>query len=80
MWGMLVLSESTFTLCLTLFILKLVDFYYHEYNIRELSTSLTLARYLQSKLMIFMLKTKDFYACTCSASQVYRMPYFPYAR
>jgi hypothetical protein len=56
MWELLVGSELTFTLYLTLFMLKLANFYYREYNALELSISLTLARYLRSKLRIFMLK------------------------
>jgi hypothetical protein len=43
------------------------DFYDHEYNAWELSTSLMLARYLRSNLNIFTLKSEDFYARTWSA-------------
>ena len=39
-------SESTFTLYLTLFTLRLEEFYDYEYKASELSTSPTLARYL----------------------------------
>jgi hypothetical protein len=62
--GQLVGSESTFTL----YMLKLEDFYDHEYNASELLTSLMLARYLWPKLRMFMLKVEDFYARTCSVS------------
>jgi hypothetical protein len=47
-------SESTFTLYLTLFILKLEHFYDHEYNTSKLSTS-----HVGS---IFTVKTENFYA------------------
>lgn len=63
-WGLLIESESTFTLYLTIFMVKLEDFYDHEYNARKLSTSFMLARYLRSKLNIFTLKSEDFYART----------------
>jgi hypothetical protein len=33
---------------LTLFVLKLEDFYHHEYNVSGLSTSLMLDQYLSS--------------------------------
>jgi hypothetical protein len=44
--GLLVESESTFTLYLTLFTFKLEDFYDYEYKVSELSSSLMLALYL----------------------------------
>jgi hypothetical protein len=40
--GLLVRSESPFTLYLTPFLLKFKDFYDHKYNTSELSMSLTL--------------------------------------
>jgi hypothetical protein len=46
---------------------KLYDFCDHKYNTTELSTSLTLALFLQSKLRIFTLITEDFYAQTWMA-------------
>jgi hypothetical protein len=57
---MLVGSESTFTLYLSLFMLKFENFYEHKYNALVLSTSLTLAWYLRSKLGSFTLETEDF--------------------
>jgi hypothetical protein len=59
--GPLVRSESTFMLYLTLFMLKLEDFYDQEYNTSELSTSITLAPYLWSILRILMLKNEEYY-------------------
>jgi hypothetical protein len=53
-FGLLVGSESTFTLYLTLVMLKLEDFYIHEYNTSELLTSLTLVWRLWSKLRTFL--------------------------
>jgi hypothetical protein len=41
--------------------LKIENFFDHEYNASELSASLMLARYLRSKLRIFTLKTEEIY-------------------
>jgi hypothetical protein len=60
MWGLLVGCESTFIIYITLFTLKLENFYDHEYNTSKLLTSLTLSRYLRSKQRIFTLETEDF--------------------
>jgi hypothetical protein len=45
-------TESTFTLYLTLFTLRLEEFYDYEYKASELSMSLTFASYLRSKFSI----------------------------
>lgn len=70
-------SESTFTLYVTLFMLKFGDFYDHVYNTSEISTSLTLAWYLLSKLGIFTIKSDNFYARTWSASTSILHAVFP---
>lgn len=72
---LLVGSESKFTLYLTLFTLKFEDFYDHEYNTLELSTS-----HVRS---IFVVKTDDFYLKLKNfmleprvRPLVYHMPYY----
>jgi hypothetical protein len=45
--GLIVGSESIFMLYLTLFMLKLEDFYDHEYNASELLMFLLLSWYLR---------------------------------
>jgi hypothetical protein len=53
-------NQYLITLYITIFMLKLENFYDHEYNTSKLLTSLTLSRYLRSKQRIFTLETEDF--------------------
>lgn len=70
-------NQYLIMLYITIFVLKLENFYDLEYNALELST---LARYLRSKMMIFTLKNGDFYARSnlecghqCPACHIFRV-------
>jgi hypothetical protein len=56
--------------------LRLSDFYDHKYNISELSTSLTLVRYLWLKSRSFTLNTEAFYARTGVCPPLYHTHIF----
>jgi hypothetical protein len=66
-------NQYLITLYITIFMLKLENFYDHEYNASELSM---LARYLWSKLMIFTLKMEIFTLEPRVRPPVSCMPYF----